>query len=265
MAVINKKKLIELFPWNKMSPSARELLQGIATCTDSNGKGSPSWSALMYYSGIVGKDTFKKSRKLLIDLGIISISKTWQVIEENGKKMPRSILEYQITDSILWNKSPLNQDKLTNSPHHQSMNTGSMISGKEGVSSLGVNKEVGVYKQPSAVNKNQQVRERVNTVSGKPTSVGETLVSGYSRLVGHSGSLENKFVPSHEWQIEAERLAKYVGITNPSKSWFKFFKDSFANNRKFLLQRAASSMVDAPSVRDKEKYFFGLVNKFLYE
>lgn len=263
MAVINNKKLLQHYAWSKLSPSARILLEQFAKCTDKNGIGSPSWGGLMRFSGIVGKDTFKKSRQQLLDMGLISMIKTWSIVDKDGKKIPRATVTYQITESILWNKSPSNQYKQSNLPHIQSMNMGSMSFGKEGVSSLGVNKERDVYKQPSAVN--EPIKERVNRGGGEPTAIGETLVRGYSGLVGHSGISENKFVPRYEWQVEAERLAKFVGIRNPSRSWFKFFRDSFAKNRKFLLQRAASSMVDAPDIKDKEKYFFGLVGKFLKE
>ncbi len=127
------------------------------------------------------------------------------------------------------------------------------------------NSTIVVKKQPSAVNKNIPVREEVNRGRGNPTAIGVTIGSNFSHLIGRSEVGEGENVPHYEWQVEAERLSKYVGITNPSKSWFKFFRESFANNRKFLLQRAASVMVDAPNVEDKEKYFFGLVYKFLKE
>lgn len=264
MAVIDRKKLLQQFPdWRKLSASARALLSAYERFTNKDGAGNPSWSNLMYYSGIVGKDTFKKARQQLIDIGMLSLIKSWRVVEMNGKKIPQANIDYQITKSILWDKSPSHQSNSSTNSDLQSMKLESMDSRKEGDSHLGVSNKGVIKIQPTAVN--EPIKERENKVRGIPTSVGETLVSGYSGLVGHSGSFENKFVPRHEWQVEAERLAKYVGISNPSKSWFKFFRDSFAKNRKFLLQRAATSMVDAPNIRDKERYFFGLVGKFLEE
>lgn len=59
-----------------------------------------------------------------------------------------------------------------------------------------------------------------------------------------------------KWQYEANRIAKKLDIQNPSTSWFKIFKEAFQANRQGLLQQVAASIIDAPDVRDKEKYFF---------
>ncbi len=125
------------------------------------------------------------------------------------------------------------------------------------------NSTIVVKKQPTAVN--ESIKEQKNRGRGNPTAIGVTLGQSFSHLGGRSGSEITKIVPSYEWQVEAERLAKYLSITHPSKSWFKFFRDNFALNRKQLLFRAASSMSDAPNVQKKEEYFFGLVYRFLKE
>ncbi len=118
--------------------------------------------------------------------------------------------------------------------------------------------------QPSAVFKNSFKRNESIVRGNSPTSIGEILSRGSTPL-NELVSKSSSYTVAHEWQFEAERIAKYLGISSPSKSWFKFFRENMELGRKFLLQQAASSMIDAPDVRDKERYFFKLVHKLIAE
>lgn len=275
MAIIDRKKLVQKYQWSKLTPSARALLDTFERFTDPSGKGSPTWGGLMYYSGITGKDTFKRARKQLIDNGLISlVGKSWNLVENNKKKIPRARITYQITKDILWNKSPINQSKPSNPGGYQSMSSESMGSRKEGDKSIGVSSNyLGASNQPTAGSnqikeeKNQSVthslaghpfgenQESSGSVSIKEEEfsiqeIADEIFAGFPPIIGTSFS----------WKESAETIARHLRI-NPEgdNEWYGFFKNVYERRQQGFLNEAlfySAGAVEDSNVKDVRKVFF---------
>lgn len=68
--------------------------------------------------------------------------------------------------------------------------------------------------------------------------------------------IPSKPLLTNEWQEHASRVAARLGNTKLTGSWFKLFKEAHAKGLEGILESAASFCVDAPNVRDREKFFF---------
>lgn len=61
----------------------------------------------------------------------------------------------------------------------------------------------------------------------------------------------------YEWQDYASRMAEKLSIKKPSRSWFKFIRDAFKNNRRGLVDSTYASVIDlSVTPKDMEKYFY---------
>lgn len=274
MAIIDRKKLLQQYEWRKLSASARALLDTFERFTDKSGRGSPTWGGLMYYSGIAGKDTFRRARKQLVDIGLVSIiTKSWSIIERDSKKMPRSRITYQITESILWNKSPSNQSKPSNSGDPQSMNSGSMDLRKEGVSYLDVNNNLDASNKPSA-GSNQIKQEKIQSGShslvgisfggNQESSASVSIIDGDASMEDVAneifGGIPSIIGTATEWRDSATIIAKYLGF-NPEgdNEWYGFFKNVYENGKQEFLNEAVfytECAIGDSDIKDIRKVFF---------
>lgn len=270
MAIIDKKKLLKNFNYRKLTPSARLLLDALAKCTNQDGIGSPSWGGLMYFSGIVGKDTFIKCRQQLEEMGLITWKKEWSSIVLNGKKLPHPKLIYEITKTILLEKWPLNQDKSPKNSNFRSMDMESMDSRKEGVNTLGVNNiDVNNY-QPSAGSK--QIKKEKKEIYPYPLDEGVSkgLVNSAivtraeeirnSQQYGEAGAFPDLILESTDWREAALLIAAYIKF-NPEgdKEWFGFFKKVYKKGQQNYLNEAlyyTESAIDDIDIKDIRKIFF---------
>lgn len=264
MGVIDYRKLTEQCKWNKLTPSARILLEAVAKCTNIEGRGTPGWYRLKLFSGIRGNDTFINARKQLVALNLISMEKEWVKIKNGNRVQPRAVITYQITKTILWKRKPKYWDNPMIIGGYQSMDMGSMGTGKEGVYSLGVTTNIGVKEQPLAVVKeSSNIRNREGVGGSNPTAVGETIGAKISALKGGVKANSKGYSVQYPWQVEAERIASYLHINNPSKSWYKLFREAFKDNKQILLQQTASFLLDYPRPGNKENLFFWKYQRIL--
>ncbi|OGM55593.1 hypothetical protein A3F62_02165 [Candidatus Woesebacteria bacterium RIFCSPHIGHO2_12_FULL_44_11] len=259
MAMIHHRKLIDDYGWSKLTPSARVLFLIITAFCNFSGFGKHSWWWLKKYAGIKSNSTFKKARDELLVAGLLKFEKNFQLYEHEGRKLPKAITSYQVTESVIWKNRPIDGGKYTQVDSLHSARNVTTLSGHEEETIQEENREEN-NKQPSAVN--ITYKEKTGR-GGSPIAISEILRGEFDRL-GELLPLSLDNTPKYKWQVHAQRTAEYLNINiKRDREWYGLFKKAYQVGKEGLLDKATTFCFDYEGAKDKKKLFFWEFHRLL--